>query len=212
MNYWPKYYRRKKPKGNLDPISRLIVRTLGNDLKGFLKKTQGERTKHIKGTLAVLGDKELKNKPHYKVYANRLPSGLRRSDGGTFKPREWLYDLHWFADPGGYRLTSVPLVVECEWRWTRGKEDEQRPKDCYGAVKYDFQKLLVANAKLRLLIFKKRTERLGETTNDDLDKYFEETIQGYDHLTKDSKFLFVAFGHDCFWYSEKTKHDNEWRL
>jgi hypothetical protein len=54
-------------------------------------------------------------------------------------------------------------------------------------------KTFVANAELRLMIFRKRPDKLGETTNDDLDKYFDETIQGYNHLANDSKFLFIAF-------------------
>jgi len=197
MNNWLKLYPGIKPKANLEPVSRLIVRTLGNDLEGFFKKSQEERTKHIKVALAVLGDKELKNKPHFKVYANRLPFGLRRSDGGEFKPREWLYDLHWYEEVEGvkYQLKRLNLAVECEWLWTK-TDEKVKPgerKDSYGAVKYDFQKLLVTNAKLRLLVFRKRPDKTDKTANDDLDKYFEETIQGYDHLANDSKFLFVAF-------------------
>ena len=52
---------------------------------------------------------------------------------------EYLFDLAWFEykDDGG--MTSMPLVLECEW----GKEDE---------VDYDFQKLLVAHAAHKVMI------------------------------------------------------------
>lgn len=216
MKDWKKFVFGKKQEVKLDDsISELIIKQFGCRLINFFKHTDGNKTKLIKAALALLGDKELEIKPHYKVYANRLPSGLRRSDGGKFKPTEWLYDLHWFTDPGGYRLTSVPLVVECEWRWTRTEEKVEpgEKKDFYGAVKYDFQKLLVTNAKLRLLVFIKRpdspNEKVGETVNDKLDEYFENVIKNYDRLADDSKFLFVAFdkniapGAKGFHYFEK---------
>ena len=58
---------------------------------------------------------------------------------------EWLYDLVWYAyekeeETGVERTTSVPLVMECEWNISL--------KD----IALDFDKLLVANADLRVLV------------------------------------------------------------
>ena len=69
--------------------------------------------------------------------------GLRvgASGVGPFDPdyREWLYDVTWseYDDDG---LTDVILVAECEWGEFR-------------KIEYDFQKLPLARATLRLMIF-----------------------------------------------------------
>jgi hypothetical protein len=89
--------------------------------------------------LSLLGDNGLEQ--HFKVLSNKFTPGLKPKNG-DFLRKEWLYDLHWFSDPGGYKLTRLPLVVESEWRWIR-KDDEKVPKDRYGEVKWDFQKLLL---------------------------------------------------------------------
>lgn len=55
-----------------------------------------------------------------------------------------------------------------------------------------FKKLLLANAELRLMIFKvKKTAHLEE-----LHTYFTGNIKGYKHLLTGSKFLFIAFPED----------------
>lgn len=58
---------------------------------------------------------------------------------------EWLYDLVWYTskvdqDTGMERTTSVPLVMECEWDAS------------LASIALDFDKLLVANADLRVLV------------------------------------------------------------
>jgi hypothetical protein len=58
---------------------------------------------------------------------------------------EWLYDLVWYAyekddETGVEHTTSVPLVMECEWNISL--------KD----IATDFDKLLVANADLRVMV------------------------------------------------------------
>ena len=131
-------------------------------------------------------------------------SGPFNKDGYNkkgFKKAEWLYDLHWFEEKkkSHYQQTSLPLVVECEWDWLRKKD---KSGDKYSAIKWDFQKLLVANADLRVLIFQLR-DKDGQDLNKKLDEYFTETITGYRNLPVGSKFLFVAFDKDGFWYSEK---------
>jgi len=101
-----------------------------------------------------------------------------------------------------YLPKTLPLVAECEWDPIR-TEDGGVP---YGGVKFDFQKLLVANAELRLMIFILRK-------NDnicDLDNYFDKAIKSCKHLAQNSKFLFIAFDKRIpgFHYVEKSKGQN----
>ncbi len=53
---------------------------------------------------------------------------------------EWLYDTIWLKCDRDGRVIEVPLVAECEWK---------SPK----AIKYDFDKLLLARAGIRLMIY-----------------------------------------------------------
>lgn len=323
-------------KVQLTEISKYIVERLGKELcncshEFFKCNTSGKRrTEIIKCASAHIGD-EL----HYKVYANKLSGCLPPPiDGGQWKSREWLYDLHWYTevddikDLGGfiemlrvpndsdklspflwnqlldpeerktlehyqsspssstkarkvvyellkkiidgqsiyeptrfngksledisieasillnkfkknlkkrrkrnsravscekllkrhnrlllqytypetvlsrnheYMPTRLPLVAEFEWRPKR-EEDSIVP---YSGFKFDFQKLLVANADLRLMVFKiKKGEKLSELGN-----YFDNAIKSYEHLEPGSRFLFIAFaeGEDRFFYAEKHK-------
>jgi hypothetical protein len=105
--------------------------------------------------------------------------------------------LHWFTDEDYFFPTSLPLVVECEWRnkiqkGTINEGDYYREdgKDIsYSAVMYDFQKLLVSNAELRLMIFKLRQFEDLEY----MQLYFEKAIEKYKPLQPGDKFLMVAY-------------------
>jgi hypothetical protein len=174
VNGWPtikKDGQAPKVKG-LSKLSRCIVKRLRSDLESFFEKSKSrnprsEQTKHIMDALLILGKDGLAGEQEFKGMTNTLSNYLKQGYTGPkkslnfpqryrgqFKKIEWLYDLHWFKEGGSYRMTSLPLVVECEWAYKR-KGDED--KDDYSAVKWDFQKLLVANAKLRLMVFRKRT-------------------------------------------------------
>jgi hypothetical protein len=58
---------------------------------------------------------------------------------------EWLYDVFWFQLDQAKHLTDVPLVAECEWSGLH-------------AIKYDFEKLLVARSKYRVMVFQADTD------------------------------------------------------
>ena len=140
------------------------------------------------------------DKPSYQVYANGLSDHLTQLNGGDFKNTEWLYDLHWYEDGAEpYTTLCLPLVMECEWN-PRRKGD---PKVPFSGIKYDFQKLLVSNAELRLMIFK--VKKLSDL--DELDSYFKSNIKNYKHLETGAKFLFVAFydKDKTFYYKEVFK-------
>ena len=79
-----------------------------------------------------------------------------------------------------------------------GKIDAERTKkgDRYSGIKYDFQKLLLSNTGLRLMIFNiSKEEELNHLSED-----FNNAITKYTPL-KNGEFLFVAF-HD----KEKSFH------
>ena len=84
------------------------------------------------------------------------------------------------------------------------KRKEDRNGDRYSAIKYDFQKLLLANTGLRLMIFKISNEEELKL----LSKYFNDAINIYTPLKK-GNFLFVAFHDDeksfHYCYKEKNK-------
>jgi len=90
-----------------------------------------------------------------------------------FEP-EWLYDLVWYLEKQN-RLIKVPLVMESEW----GMASD---------IKYDFEKLLVSNAELRLMICQVRPEQ-----KDELKEYFIDAVKKYEYLNKGDKFLVAIF-------------------
>lgn len=64
----------------------------------------------------------------------------------TCENPEWLYDFVWY-DNNEFGLNNIYLVVESEWKNPRGNEDY-----CYD-IQYDFEKLILARAPYRLIIF-----------------------------------------------------------
>ncbi len=87
-------------------------------------------------------------------------------------------------------MEKLPLVMECEWDYER-REDKD-PKKEYSAVKFDFQKLIVSNACLGLMIFKLRCKERIDDDLASLEDYFTDTINKYENLPKGSKFLVIA--------------------
>ena len=202
MNNW-KIYTDNTCKIEVKKItSRYIIEEFGSCLTDFFKcKYKSEKTTFIKDRLTGLAIKELVGKPKYKTYSNKISPHLRKENGGQFKNKEWLYDLHWYteSDSEPYMPIALPLIVECEWNPKRNEDS----KNSYSGIKYDFQKLLVSNADLRLMIFSVKKESEISELND----YFDRAINSYIHLTKGSKFLFIAFDEKVrrFFYTEKRK-------
>lgn len=86
-----------------------------------------------------------------------LPSGSRG---------EWLYDLVWRRLDANRNLIGVPLAVEIEVS-----------DSSLGGIRYDFNKLLQAQADHKLMVFQVKTESEVEATFDRL----EESIEVYPH-------------------------------
>ena len=141
----------------------------------------------------------------YRVYANGLTEEQKKEqfDKYKFVNREFLFDIHWYKDKKKeyYMPEIISLVAESELG-DRRKGDQSKLKN--PAVMFDFQKLLVANAELRLLIFKAKSRIELEA----LEKYFEKSIAAYKLLQKGSIFLFTCFLHDTkeLVYCEKYKN------
>ena len=76
--------------------------------------------------------------------------------------------------------------MECEWNPVHRKDRKKVP---FSGIKYDFQKLLLANANVRLMVFKfQKSEHLN-----DLYSYFYKNIKGYKHLPKGAYFFSLPF-------------------
>ncbi|MBG9378414.1 non-classical export protein 1 [Panacibacter sp. DH6] len=163
------------------------------------REARKPNTNTIKYNLVKLG-----HELGFRVYANGLTSEQSREqfEKYGFVNREFLYDVHWYVDKKGefYTPEDVPLVVESELG-DRRKNDTSKLRS--PAIKFDFQKLLFANADLRLMIFKtKNLQHLNE-----INLYFEKAIESFRLLEKGSAFLFICFVHDTkeLYYSEKNK-------
>jgi hypothetical protein len=161
----------------------------------FAGKKRKPRTQTVKTELAILG-----HKLGFKVYANHLSAANLTKIGNHFNPTEWMYDVHWYTEHDHYSTTSLELAVESEWE-SRRKDDKSN--DFHSGVKYDFQKLLITNANLRLMIFKVSKEEELET----LYTYFKAAIKGYTSLIEGDTFLFIAFHNKSksFYYTELRK-------
>ena len=199
-------------KGGVDfDVEDLIAREI---LKKFSKEVlesfyfsdprlikRGERTRKLFEVLTLLGDKM-----GYKVYSHSLSPEFmeeHKEEGGRprFVNREWLYDLIWYTEDNviGYCPKDFTLLVESEWE---NKRRGDKTGDSQSGIKYDFQKLLLSNTGLRLMIF-----RITEESDlDDLTLYFHKAIDGYRPLEK-GRFLFVAFCNKkkafYYWYKRK---------
>ena len=75
---------------------------------------------------------------------------VRAADVNNADRGEWLYDVVWRRHDDRGRLTAVPLVAECEWL---------RPRE----IEKDFEKLLLARADVRLIIYRGKYEGSRET-------------------------------------------------
>ncbi len=177
---WDSFSNNKSIK--LKGLSIKLIQTFGNSNDLFFQsQIRPERTRFIKKLLIKLGH-ELK----YKVYANRLSKEDLQEINQPFVNREWLFDIHFYTDNNEpYSVKSLPLVAECEWNPKR-KGDS---KVSFSGIKYDFQKLLVSNAELRLMIFK--IKKQSDLTL--LETYFKNAINNYRHLENNAQFLFIAF-------------------
>ena len=114
-----------------EEITEIVRRSL-EKLTTPLVASRRQWTRDVKTTLGAAGRAR-----GYWVCAGGLPRDSAAADSG-----EWLYDLCWlrYQSDGDKPLVDADLVVESEW--TGGEYLDE-----------DFQKLLLARATVRLMIF-----------------------------------------------------------
>lgn len=179
------------------------------DSNGKIIECKRDKTTKLFELLTELGDQE-----GYRVYSHSLSeSFLKEHKKKHFVNWEWLFDLCWYQEEeGGYLLKSIVLAVESEWTKRRyiSKEEKNRgctdTKDKYGAIKYDFQKLLLPNTGMCLMVFEANEEDRKELSN-----YFEKACSIYDGNIP--KILFIAFSKqdNTFFYSYITKKNKKYK-
>ena len=94
------------------------------------KWNKTQRTRKVLTALCKIGKETF----HCSVYASRHFVHEQYRNGG-----EWLYDITW-CEYKNSLLKSVPLVAECEW-------------GTLGAIKDDFDKLILARAAVRVMVY-----------------------------------------------------------
>ena len=74
----------------------------------------------------------------------------------------WLFDLCWYSCLADGKLLNLHLALESEW-------DVK-----YAAIKYDFEKLLIAKSQFKVLVFQAKGQKAA-----DYIKEFEQGIHAY---------------------------------
>ncbi len=164
---------------DIDELQNAIMDAL-TEAHDELRDTSGSKpwTSKLKTALCKLAD--LKNHPNRWAYANRLEEKLERGGG------EWLYDVCWLdykkEDKNGdkYFLLDMPLAAECEWG-----RDEQ--------IRDDFQKLMLARAGLRVMIFEEWNKTNNGTANN-----LAELVKEFQGGSLDDRYLLAAYEGDGF--------------
>ena len=103
---------------------------------------------------------------------------------------EWLYDMTWIKYCGTQPI-DIGLVLELEWEV--GREDADRKFD---KIEYDFQKLLLARADLRCMIFWSATR---QSARENIERLIEQ-VQGFEKKVIGDNYVFCVWLQDeaCF--------------
>jgi hypothetical protein len=136
-------------------------------------KGDGAWTKAIFKAIADLG-----TRLNYKICSSRSDGEY---DGG------WLYDLIWYENDDTGQLKSLPLVLESEW-------DKN-----YDGIKYDFEKLLIARAKYKIMIFQAKREKVSQYF-----KQLQSGIEAFHVASEDESYLLMCFDEDNWAFQIKT--------
>ena len=185
---------------NHDPIEQEIV----DSLKAFYpvavskRYTNADWTKGIKAVFSAIGHKN-----QYTTYfsngAGRLFNDIQKDVSqtlggllvptGSHRPNEfceWLYDIVWWRQDNQGHVIDIPLVAESEW-------------GDFNAVKDDFQKLLLARSKYRVMIF----EYNNKNQNNCVINWCKDQINKFKYTQKGDRYLFCFYqGNEFGFYCE----------
>jgi hypothetical protein len=156
----------------VDEIRQKIREFLTDVPKEFETRGNGAWTTEIKNEFVRLGHSK-----RYTVCANRCQAD----------DHEWLYDLMWLETEtvaGNDLVRGAVLAMEIEWG---GWED----------ILYDFEKLLVANTKYKVMIFQEYQEDNVKTVADKL----IERIQRFTNPIPQERYLFIAYDRQAHRFS-----------
>ncbi len=154
-----------------DKIENEIIATLDKIATGedWRSWNTGKWTREIKDRIGPIGEDQ-----GCSVWAEKC----RYSENG-----EWLFDMTWLYYSKNKRLLEVPLALESEW--------------APGDINDDFQKLLLARAHHRVMIFDRRTldEAMAIVTD------LIAQVKAFKGTQPDDRYLFA------FWCSKNAKFD-----
>ena len=108
------------------------------------------------------------------AWASHVPNEHR--DGG-----EWLYDVSWCKCDTDGRLISVPMVAECEW-------------GALERVKYDFEKLLLARAAVRVMVYSAWYARDSDEPAEVINKELLKHVRTFNGARGDTYLLIAHVG------------------
>jgi len=152
--------------------------------------------------------------PMIRIWTNGVPTNKSNTIHNV-TVKEWLYDLLWFKYNRNkeYALTETVLVMESEWKWgkrQKNKDDnneeelndsEKIAANYYPEVMYDFQKLLVSNSPIKVLVFKARSIGIGKEIEKFL--YFLQERINESAYTRDDDYFLIAY------YKKKSRNEYE---
>lgn len=97
------------------------------------------------------------------------------STSAGFEP-EWLFDLTWYKYNDDLNQLKIPLILESEWNKS------------FTEIKHDFEKLLIARADHRIMIFQGK----GDSINETISKLIE-GVKSFSYSQVGDRYLFVAY-------------------
>lgn len=153
---------------NYSPIEKAVQTRLNNVATELTNsgKSNTVWTERIKKELAILAESY-----GYSQSSNYPPEN---------KP-EWLFDISWYKlDSTSRNLLEFPLALESEWSWH------------FKDIQYDFQKLLVAKADTRVMIFQGDDKTVPEI----LEK-LKDDIKAFRHTSPGDRYMFAPYVNGC---------------
>ena len=134
------------------------------------KISDGLWTRKVKEAIASVA-KDNNSAGTNRIYANNCDLA---EDGGN----EWLFDLVWAIETGqdNWELERLLLVMESEWN---RNPDNQR---------YDFQKLLVARAAIKVFVF----QEPDRENHDEKIHEFTRMLKAYKNNDEDEIYFFAG--------------------
>lgn len=112
----------------------------------------------------------------YRVYSSSTGASIPQEEGGS----EWLYDLLWSIESGekdGWKNNWKGLKLICESEWSPKIDD----------ILYDFQKLAVGKADIKIMIFQCENKDVFNDIVDKCRRSIDETL-----INDNSTYLFFG--------------------